>query len=191
VDYEVLKTAALRSAGREFPKLPDDRALSVLVLYGALPPAERDNLIAAYCGRPAAPARDMASWETLKTLHEGGVSIGAHGTSHLPLTMVEDPEHEISQSKSELEKRLGTEAGITMSFPHGRYNASLIDAAHKNGLKLLFTSEPVLNRCSGGWLESDLIGRISIATADVAGPTGALRPDRLMPWLMLRRQAVM
>jgi peptidoglycan/xylan/chitin deacetylase (PgdA/CDA1 family) len=192
-DYEVLKSAALRATQQEFPTLPDDQALSVLVLYGALPPAERDRLIATYCGNSAATQRprDMASWETLKALHEGGVSIGAHGTSHLPLTVVEDPEREISQSKTELEKRLGAEAGITMSFPHGLYNASLVETAHKNGLKLLFTSEPVLNRCSGGWLESDLVGRISISTTDVAGPTGMLRPDRLMPWLMLRRQAAM
>lgn len=193
VDYEVLKGAALRSVRQEFPELPDDQALSLLVLYGALPPTERDDLIATYCGKSAAAhrPRDMASWETLKTLHDGGVSIGAHGISHLPLTMVEDPEREISQSRSELERRLGTQAGITMSFPHGRYNASLIETAHEKGLSLLFTSEPVLNRCSGGWLESDLIGRISISTADVAGPTGMLRPDRLMPWLMLRRQAAM
>lgn len=124
----------------------------------------------------------------LKKLHESGVAIGAHGTNHLPLTMVADPQHEISQSKLALEKGLGTKACIIMSFPHGRYNAELVGAARKAGVELLFTSDPVLNKCPGGWLDSDLIGRISISTAEVADPTGALQPDRWMPWLMLRRQ---
>jgi len=187
-DYEVLESAALRVARREFCELPDDQSLSILVLYGSLPPAERDNLIATHCGKStnSQRPRDMASWETLIRLHDDGVAIGAHGNSHLPLTMVADPQHEISQSKLALESGLGTNACVTMSFPHGRYNAALVGTARKAGMELLFTSDTVLNNCPGGWLDTDIIGRISISTSDVADPSGALRPERLMPWLMLR-----
>jgi len=191
-DYEVLKSAALRVAREEFRELPDDPTLSILVLYGSLPQAERDNLIATHCDKSTSSQRprDMASWGTLKKLHDEGVAIGAHGSSHLPLTMVADPQHEICRSKLALEKGLGTKACITMSFPHGRYDAALVGAARNAGMELLFTSDPILNKCPGGWLDSDLIGRISISTSDVTNPSGALRPERLMPWLMLRELAV-
>lgn len=190
-DYEDLKSAALRIARQEIGELPNDRALSLLVLFGKLPATERDDLIAAYCSKSSNSKRprDMVSWETLRKLRDERVAIGAHGASHLPLTMVEGPQREISQSKLELETGLGMEACNTMSFPHGRYNASLVSAARKEGMKLLFTSDPLLNKCPGGWVASHLIGRIAISTAYVASPTGDLMPDRLMPWLMLRRQS--
>jgi peptidoglycan/xylan/chitin deacetylase (PgdA/CDA1 family) len=192
-NYEVLKSAALGVSQQDVRELPDDPALSILVLYGSLPSIERDDLIAAYCCKSATSQRprDMATWENLRTLYEGGVAIGAHGASHLPLTMVENPRHEIFHSRSALEINLGAGASSTMSFPHGRYDTSVVEIARKEGVQLLFTSDPVLNKCPGGWLESDLIGRISIATADVAGPLGVLRPERVVPWLMLRRRTVM
>jgi peptidoglycan/xylan/chitin deacetylase (PgdA/CDA1 family) len=187
-NYEELKSAAINALQGKIPELPDDRGLSILVLFGALPPAERDSLIATYCGdtRDSKRPRDMASWETLKSVHEAGVAIGGHGTSHLPLTLVNSPEREIFESKSALEKSLGKETGITMSFPHGRYSASIVETARGQGMKLLFSSDPILNKCQGGWLESDVIGRISISKADVTDAAGALQLDRLMPWLMLR-----
>jgi peptidoglycan/xylan/chitin deacetylase (PgdA/CDA1 family) len=191
--YEELKSAALRVAQSDSLELPDDKALSLLILYGRLPPAEREELIATHCGECGSFDRphDMASWAVLKALRESGVGIGAHGATHLPLSLVENPRLEIAQSKLALEKSLGPEAAITMSFPHGRYNASVAQWARGEGLKLLFTSEPVLNKCSDGWLESDMLGRISISAADIASAEGKLRPDRLMPWLMLRRPTAM
>ena len=192
VKYEVLKSAALSVARQRDCELPDDQALSILILYGNLPSAERDKLIATYCDKPAGSQRplDMVTWNTLRTLHESGVAIGAHGASHLPLTMVENPQHEIFCSKSALQKNLGPDACITMSFPHGRYNNSVAEMARREGMRLLFTSDPILNNCPGGWLESDLIGRIPISTANVVGPLGVLQPERFMPWLMLRRRTV-
>lgn len=187
-NYEELKRAAMNASQGKIPKLPEDPGLLILVLFGTLPPAERDSLIATYCSdiHNSKRPRDMASWETLKALHESGVAIGGHGTSHLPLTLVDSPEREVSQSKSALKKGLGKETDITMSFPHGRYNASIVDVARDQGMKLLFSSDPNLNKCRGGWLKSDVIGRIPIAKSDVTDATGALQPDRLMSWLMLR-----
>jgi peptidoglycan/xylan/chitin deacetylase (PgdA/CDA1 family) len=191
--YEALKNAALQIAQSDSLDLPEDRALSLLILYGHLPSAEREELIATHCGKCGSSdgPRDMASWEVLRTLRESGVAIGAHGTTHLPLSLIENPRLDIAQSKLALEKSLGPEASITMSFPHGRFNASVVECARTEGLELLFTSEPVLNKCTDGWLESDLLGRISVSAADITSAEGKLRPDRLMPWLMLRRSTAM
>ena len=70
---------------------------------------------------------------------------------------------------------------------HGRYDLGIAQAAKSLGMELLFTSDPVLNECPGGWLASDLIGRIPISTASVADGNGHLDPERVMPWLMLRQ----
>ena len=188
--YETLKSAALRVAQDDVRELPDDPELSILLLYGTLPPAHRDNLIDTYCGSSGSRRpRDMANWNELHTLHRAGVGIGGHGNSHLPLTMVADPRCEIAESKRALEEKLGLGECITMSFPHGRYDASLAAMAREQGMQLLFTSDPVLNKCPGGWLESDMVGRISISMGEVASPRGELSPDRLMPWLILRSEA--
>jgi peptidoglycan/xylan/chitin deacetylase (PgdA/CDA1 family) len=191
ISHEALKQAALNVLPGWSNELPNDKALSLLVLFGSLPAVARDKILIEMCGNALSKQqpRDMASWETLKKLYESGVAIGGHGTSHLPLTLVSDPLAEISQCRSTLQKQLGMNTGISMSFPHGRYNATLVEIARQAGVQLLFTSDAKLNRCPGGWLGSDLLGRISIASRDVTGPLDEMRVDRLMPWLMLRRDS--
>jgi len=166
-----------------------DPALSILMLYGTLPPAKRDELLNRHLdgsSMQVAP-RHMANWDTLRALQISGVSIGGHGASHLPLTMLADPVNDLRQAQSIMRQQLGENACTTMSFPHGRYSPAIAEAARKLGTQLLFTSDPVLNKCAGGWLESDMIGRISISTSSVANSRGMLDMERVMPWLMLRQ----
>ncbi len=175
--------------GRPMIDTEGDPELSILVLYGALPPAKRDELLNRYLDKSlmqVAP-RHMADWNTLRALQKSGVSIGGHGASHLPLTMLADPVNDLRQAQSIMREQLGENACTTMSFPHGRYSPAIAEAARELGTELLFTSDPILNKCAGGWLESDMIGRISISTSSVADGRGMLDLERAMPWLMLRQ----
>lgn len=165
-----------------------DPDLSILVLYGTLPPAKRDDLLNRHLDGSSMPAaRHMATWDTLRALQKSGVSIGGHGASHLPLTMLADPADDLRQARSVMGQQLGQSACTTLSFPHGRYTPAIVDMARGLGTQLLFTSDPVLNDCPGGWLGSDIVGRISISTASVADERGRLDLERAMPWLMLRQ----
>ena len=144
-----------------------DPVLAIPSLYGALPPAKRDASLTRYLDTVSMQVtpRHMADWDALRELQKSGVSIGGHGASHLPLTMLADPVNDLKQARSIMRQQLGEKACTTMSFPHGRYSPEIAEAARGLGTQLLFTSHPVLNSCAGGWLESDLIGRISISTA--------------------------
>jgi len=169
---------------------PDsDSDLAILMLYGSLPPGKRDELLNRHLDGNSMPVtpRHMASWDTLRALQRSGVSIGGHGASHLPLTMLADPVGDLREARSALGRELGNRACTTMSFPHGRYSPAIVEAARTLGMELLFTSDPVLNACPGGWLASDVIGRIPISTGSVADGRGHLDPERVMPWLMLRQ----
>jgi peptidoglycan/xylan/chitin deacetylase (PgdA/CDA1 family) len=186
--FDSLKEAALNVLNCTATDLPSDRALAILMLYGALPSTQRNELIASHAARLAREygRRDMADWDTLAKLQARGVHIGGHGASHLPLTMIDDPGGDLGRAQHEISQRLGDAACSTMSFPHGLYNSKIVRHASNMGIKLMFTSDPILNKCPGGWLQSDLIGRISISTNTIAGHDGTLVPERAMPWLMLR-----
>jgi peptidoglycan/xylan/chitin deacetylase (PgdA/CDA1 family) len=185
--FEKLKEAALSASDRDAADLPSDPALAILMLYGALPSSQRDALIASHSTMLARQpgSRDMADWDTLVKLQSSGIHIGGHGASHLPLTMLDDPVGDLQKAHDEMRRHLGDTACSTMSFPHGLYNSAIVQHASNMGIKLMFTSNPLLNRCPGGWLQSDLVGRISIST-DAISRHGALEPERVMPWLMLR-----
>lgn len=179
------------AAGESHPNIDKDTdpVLAILLLYGALPPAKRDDLLTRYLDTISMQVtpRHMANWDTLRSLQTSGVGIGGHGASHLPLTMLADPAAELKQAQSIMRQQLGEDACSTMSFPHGRYSPAIADAARALGTQLLFTSDPTLNKCAGGWLESDMVGRISISTSAVADDRGVLDMERAMPWLMLRQ----
>lgn len=186
--FEALKTAAMEVLSGTVSDLPTDRALAILLLYGSLSPDKRDELIAPYSNRSTRRlgSRDMVDWETLEQLQEQGVDIAGHGASHLPLTMIEDPAGDLQKAQHELRRHLGDQACTAMSFPHGRYNPEIVKHASNLGMRLMFTSDPLLNLCPGGWLDSDLIGRIPVSTSTVARADGLLELERVMPWLILR-----
>ena len=82
-------------------------------------------------------------WPELRSLHEAGQAIGAHGWSHTLLTHCNDGElhNELSTSRLTLEDKLGTSI-TTMSLPGGRYNRRVLAACEKAGYTQVYTSVP-------------------------------------------------
>lgn len=160
---------------------------ALLLRYGGIPAVRREELLRPYIdaldkiyrGKIALGANE------LRDLRKKGVAVGAHGSSHLPLPLV-DAAADIAAAKEWLSTNIDASTGQTMSFPHGRYDASAVSAAREAGYRLMFTSDPVLNPCPDGFLSGDLLGRIPVSTGDVADASGRLRGGRLSAWLLLR-----
>jgi peptidoglycan/xylan/chitin deacetylase (PgdA/CDA1 family) len=81
------------------------------------------------------------------------VSIGSHGSTHIPLTgcASEQIEAELGDNKKYLEDLLCTRVE-EVSYPHGAVNARVVDVARKLGFKFGFSSRPGLNDASGDHL---------------------------------------
>ena len=86
---------------------------------------------------------DYMGWAEVRSLHEAGFTIGAHGWSHKLLTHCGDRElqTELSRSRLTLEDKLGS-AVVTMSLPGGRSNRRVLAACAATGYVQVYTSEP-------------------------------------------------
>jgi len=164
----------------------DNSDLALLSAFGALEAERRDSLLARIYKRGSRP--DMADWDGLRSLLGGDVSIGVHGFSHLPLTMLDDPGQDLLQARELLRSNLGPDAIVSMSFPHGRYDTKVLAAARALGFDLIFTSDAVLNACPGGWPVHDTIGRISVEGDWICNSQGEFDSGRAERWLMLRKR---
>ena len=164
----------------------DNRELALLNAFGALDVAHRDSLLTQIHERKSRP--DMASWDGLRSLLGGNVSIGVHGFSHLPLTRLDDPGQDLRQAQEILRSNLGPDAIVSLSFPHGRYDAKVLAATRALGFELIFTSDAVLNACPDGRLPQDMIGRISVEGGWICNDRGEFDPGRAERWLMLRKR---
>ena len=82
-------------------------------------------------------------WGELRSLHESGQLLGAHGWSHILLTHCakEDLDQELRRPRLLLEDKLGSSI-TTMSLPGGRYNRRVLAACEEAGYSRVFTSEP-------------------------------------------------
>src|SRR5262249_32065477 len=113
--------------------------------------SERQELLARL---PADDSgRQLLSPEQLRTLWENGGAVGSHGLTHAPITLVKDARRELTLSRRVLAERLRTieAAGVTcLSFPHGRYNDEAVRQARLCGYRLIFTSDPYINRVVNG-----------------------------------------
>lgn len=98
-------------------------------------------------------------WQELRSLHQAGQIIGAHGSSHTFLTHCtpEDLNKELSGARLMLEDKLGTSI-TTMSLPGGRYNRRVLAACREAGYTQIFTSVPRAEREPLGFL----IGRLNV-----------------------------
>jgi len=166
--------------------IPDDGCeLALLNAFGALDPQRRDSVLAHLRGHEPSP--DMADWDGLRGLGRN-VSMGVHGFSHLPLTMLNNPKQDLIEARDLLRSYFGAAAIASMSFPHGRYDVKVLAAARALAFELLFTSDAVLNDCSDGLLPYDMIGRISVESSSICDHRGKFDPGRAERWLMVRER---
>jgi hypothetical protein len=98
-------------------------------------------------------------WRELRSLHESGQLIGAHGWSHALLTRCTPGELdlELGKAKLVLEDKLGTSI-TTMSLPGGRYNRRVVAACRETGYTQVYTSVPRAEREPLGFT----VGRLNI-----------------------------
>ena len=83
------------------------------------------------------------SWEQAREMAAAGHHIASHGWSHRTLTQCNSSDlvREVSDSKREIEDRLGT-AVDSLSVPGGRWDFRVADACACAGYKYLFHSNP-------------------------------------------------
>ena len=165
-----------------------DESHALLMRFAALPANVRDDLLAPYRTRLRVAGQMMLSPADLTTLMTHGTSIGAHGASHLPMAHLSasDVKTDLLRAGDRIMDWTGSQDVPPMSFPHGSYNAEVVSVARAAGYPLMFTSDPVLNENTNGWLGSDVLGRIPVDLHDVADAHGALDESRLATWLFLR-----
>lgn len=130
--------------------------------------------------------RHMVDVSELLRLQAGGVALGLHGKTHMPMTAAPDLDAELSGARSELARKLGQPhaSAESMSFPHGAHDADIAEHAHEAGYELVFTSVPVLNPITPkpGWL----LGRMGFETDTVVDDRGRFRPDWLAMYFFRR-----
>jgi peptidoglycan/xylan/chitin deacetylase (PgdA/CDA1 family) len=155
---------------------------------GDLGEAEREALLAREEVLKAPGAAQMLSLTQLIDLHNAGIAIGSHGTTHTPMAETAHLSHELRTSRLAIGNLLGSSlqgCPVSLSFPHGSYNSRVIHEASEAGYRLLFTSDPHLNpldRIS----RPAVLGRIPVSAQEIAGETGVLSPELLALWLFTR-----
>ncbi|HEV2618655.1 MAG TPA: polysaccharide deacetylase family protein [Acidobacteriaceae bacterium] len=105
-------------------------------------------------------------WDALRSLHQAGQSIGAHGWTHTLLTHCTDREleKELVAARTTLEDKLGIPI-TTMSLPGGRYNSRVLNACKQAGYTQVYTSIPKAETLPPG----ATVGRLNIR--------GDMQPD--------------
>ncbi|MEY3219320.1 MAG: hypothetical protein RIT27_677 [Pseudomonadota bacterium] len=101
----------------------------------------------------------LMSLEQLQRIFEN-VLIGSHSLTHADLTNSNvNVEHELVESKKQLEKLLNKEISL-LAFPYGRSDERARNIAKKVGFKRVFNADPIVE-------ESDFfMGRISVSPDD-------------------------
>jgi peptidoglycan/xylan/chitin deacetylase (PgdA/CDA1 family) len=168
--------------------------LDLQTLLAALqdwPPAGRAALLLPLGIDPPSP-HSMMDAADLRAFATPPLDVGAHGLSHLPLTLVRDPRLELLLSRRNLERILGRPPGslATMSYPHGQYSPALHALAAQAGYRCLFTSDALLNKTSRG-IPAPVLGRIEPDMRHCCAPDGKLSPETLASLLFrLPRRAL-
>ena len=146
----------------------------------------RDPLLAPLLSKLDDGLRHMVDVDDLRRLQQGGIALGLHGKTHVPMTRAPDIDAELSGARAGLARQLGQAApnAESMSFPHGAFTPPIAERAHGAGYELVFTSVPVLNpsHAGVGWL----LGRTGFETDTVVDRHGRFRPDLLAIYLFRR-----
>jgi peptidoglycan/xylan/chitin deacetylase (PgdA/CDA1 family) len=155
-----------------------------------LSPAQRRAILDRHADALDDGLQHMVEVADLARLRAGGIELGLHGKSHVPMLRAEDLDAELGGAREAMAAMLGAPEGLastacaTMSFPHGSFDDAIAARAREAGYELLFTSVPVLNRVAGK--PSWLLGRNGYETDTVADRSGKFRPEWLA-WYLFRR----
>ena len=127
-------------------------ALPILQLRGMI---ARFFITVGWTGKRAG----YMGWSELRSLHDAGQIIGAHGWSHTLLTHcgAEELNKELRGARQLLEDKLGGPI-TTMSLPGGRSNRRVIAACRKAGYTQIFTYVPRAEQTTSPFL----VGRLNI-----------------------------
>lgn len=76
------------------------------------------------------------TWENLQEMNAAGWSIGSHGKSHVDYTTLtqEQVQTELSSAKAALDAHGLTKASSHISYPFGKYNATVLAAVAAEGV---------------------------------------------------------
>jgi len=102
--------------------------------------AGRENTWDLSLGRPP---HAHAGWDQLREMAAAGATVGSHTATHSDLTRVSDAvlRDELVRSRETIEQRLGI--GVrTLSYPFGRFNTAVRDAARETGYDAAFSLYP-------------------------------------------------
>lgn len=142
-----------------------------------LPEVERDAWLAHWAPALDDGMRHMVDRDDLLRLRDGGLALGLHGKTHVPISRAADQEAELAGARRELAEVLGepVAAMVSMSFPHGAYDVPTAERARQSGYELAFTSEPVTNLLDP--TPSWLLARTGLEQEDVVDRQGRFCPE--------------
>jgi len=169
--------------------MPEIEAVFVFICrLQALSSAERGAILAQLELPPRQRSRQMMTSKQVREMASAGIAIGTHGFTHVPLTLVEQPQAELENAMRYLQSLFGADypSARTLSFPHGRYNSAIVEMARNSGYRVQCSSDTNLNRMRAGRPVSDLLGRISIVADAITDKRGRFQPELLATWLFRR-----
>lgn len=159
------------------------RSLSLLDLTDKmvfLPDQKRERII---CALETALRFDSAAypeeyqlldWDRVREMSRRGISFGSHTVDHvvLPLESREKASAEISESKAEIEDKLGKRI-TSFAYPNGAYSSDVTRMVNEAGYSVAVTTETRSNQSSSDPLT---LGRVSLCEESTRGYRGKYSP---------------
>lgn len=89
------------------------------------------------------PKTSMLTWDEIKEMDAGGITIGAHTLDHPHLSKIslEEAKRQIVESKQVLEKHLGKEVQY-FCYPYGQYSSAVVRMVKDSGFRAATSIEP-------------------------------------------------
>ncbi len=175
----------------DVPVLPlgqRDAGQKLTARLAALDDDERHRLL-----RLAAPAslggergRQMLSRSDLDAFDPRCIELGAHGHTHAPLLHSANAAFELKRSYDLIAPLCGSP--VTMSFPHGSYDACLSEMSRSVGFQMAFTSDPELTTL-GPQAQPFRLGRLHVPENEWTCRDGRINFALLATFLFFRQHA--
>ena len=190
--YEAIRSGSLNDPERTrimgaASKGPADDSVDVVTRLALMDADARENILATLPRSPC-HARMMLTPGEVRRLADFGVAVGLHGHRHIPLTDAPDARGELANARDAM-ATMSAGAAVTsaLACPHGRYDDKVLAAARDVGIKLIFTSDKLLNATEHGMLTRPRpLGRIDIAQTHIQSAPHRLDPAVAARWLWPR-----